>query len=367
MRKVDFVVAVWGDAYVDTMLAAGLPSFLASGNLPAAAQLAEIRFTVVTRPEDSHRIERHPAWQALSALCEARILPLLHQEVFADRNRYDVMALSHREIIADCLERGSVLSVLSPDCIVSDGSLGAGVRSILNGAQTVLVAGPRATLEPVIPELARYRDSSDGIALRIPSGDLVSFVCRWPHPISSLLFWESQPFSQFPSAVYWPAGKESFLARYFHLHPLFVDLSDADPGAANSGTVDGSLVSLARISPDRVHVVERSREICVVELSRIDHDPMGSLPVEVSDKTQFIRQWAQAYADSSHVQQFLRHAFMFEGNETIDWAAEKAHVARLTENLDQALRDLEADRATTQATPAFSRFIGKIRDALLLR
>ncbi len=367
MRTVEFTIAVWGDAYVDTMLSAGLPSFLAPGNFPAVAEMAKLRLTVITRPEDVARISEHPAWRSVTDFGDARILPLLEERAFVDRNRYDVMAYCHRQAIRNCLRDKAILSVLSPDCIVAEGSLSFGLQRILNGSHAVLVAGPRAALDYVMPALAQYRSGGTGAALAIPSRDMASFVRRWPHPISSLLFWDAKPFSQFPSAVYWPVGVESIFARYFHLHPLFVDLANAEPAAIDSGTVDGSLISLAQIAPDRIYVAEHSQDVCVVELSRIDHDPMGSLPIEVADKTVHILEWAAKYADSSHRRQFTEHCFMFEGRESIDWAVELSRIALLTDALEEGLRNLDLSE-TGQFTPSrFVRIARWLRDGVVRR
>src|ERR1700722_375257 len=133
-----FTVAVWGKDYIETFLKLALPSFLASGNIPACASLLPIKFQVITRPEDVSLMENHPVLSALAAHAEISIEPRLVPECFAG-NRYSVMSIANRFAIAESLESGAILSILPPDCIIADGSLSFGVRRILAGDQAVLI------------------------------------------------------------------------------------------------------------------------------------------------------------------------------------------------------------------------------------
>lgn len=336
MRRLDIAIAVWGSDYIDTMLTWAFPSFLAPGNLPACADMLSVRVTIVTRPEDVENILKHPVAAAIRSIGELCVVPLLTRDVFAGANRYDVMALSHRYCLAASMRDGAIITLLSPDCLVADGSLSHGLQKILEGKGAVLVAGPRATFEDVTIRLPAYRVGNDATRLIIPARDLVALAFRFPHDISRLLYWTDQPFSCFPSAIYWRAGKKSFLARYFHLHPLFVDLSKASPDAARSGTIDGSLLTLAKIQPEDIFVAEQSDDVCVIELSRVDHDPMGSLPIHVNNKTKFVAKWAVNATDAAHRAQFLRYFFKFQGNEAVDWGrtiSKSRHDTRVLEFL----------------------------------
>ncbi|HEV2263947.1 MAG TPA: TIGR04372 family glycosyltransferase [Stellaceae bacterium] len=319
MKRLDLAIAVWGDTYVDTLLTWALPSFLAPGNIPACSSVVSARMTIVTRPEDRDRILGHPIAGEVRKFGELIIVPLLTESVFKGTNRYDIMALSHRYCIAESLRDGAVISLLSPDCLVSDGSLSFGLGKIRDGAAAVLVAGPRAEFELATQELSARKNTSAS-TLNLSGRDLSSLVRRFPHDISRLLYWEDQPFSRFPSAVYWRAGDDSFLARYFHLHPLFVDLTRADNDAASTGTIDGTLLLHAKIGPDQVFVNEHSDNMCVIEMSRASHDPMGSRPHDVARKQLFVARWAMECTDARHRAQFKHHFFKFQGHETIEWA-----------------------------------------------
>jgi hypothetical protein len=374
MRRLDIAIAVWGDAYVDTLLTWALPSFLAPGNLPACAALLPLRTMIVTRPEDEQTICVHPVARELQRIGELQVLPLLTPDRFVGANRYEVMAFGHRQCIAQSLADGAIITLLSPDCVVANGSLAFGLQRILAGKSAVLIAGPRAILEDVASLLPPYRVNEEGTAVSISSRDLASMATLHPHAISRLLYWDAEPFSQFPSAIYWRAGEDSFLARYFHLHPLFVDLASADRDAAKSGTIDGSLLALAKIGRPQIDVIEDSANICVVELSSSKHDPMGSLPQRVANKTLFIAKWAIAATVASHRAQFKQHFFRFQGRGSVDWDEVVARSKRNTAVLDVLLNYLDlishltdARRRVTARSKGTSASIRKIIRRLLLK
>lgn len=323
MKRLDFAIVVWGKDYVETFLTLALPSFLARDNIPACAKMLPVRFTIITRPEDVGSFEGRSVLDKLRQYADLRILPLLTEDRFQSGNRYETMAYGHRVVIAESLRDGAALSILSPDCVIANGGLKYGLSKLNEGVKAVLVSGPRAELEAISAALLQKFGSTEPNVLDIPARRLVSLLCRYPHDISKILFWDREPFSAFPSAVYWSAGQDSLLAKYFHLHPIFVDLSVAAQDAVNSGTIDGSLLELAAIQPSDRYVVTDSDDMCVVELSRISHDPMGSLPVQVDDKVEYVAEWAKKFADASHCRQFVDSFFRYRGGEQVDWPEEE--------------------------------------------
>ncbi|MGE3622613.1 MAG: TIGR04372 family glycosyltransferase [Bdellovibrionales bacterium] len=355
MRNLLFAVAVWGENYIDTFLQLALPSFLAPGNIPACAALASTRFAIITRPEDTAGFERHPSIAELRRVAALDILPLMTADQF-EGNRYSVMARAHRHVIRQALEGRSILSILSPDCIIADGGLAFGLRRILDGNLAVNVAGPRALLEDAAPVLTATPFCRDSKIISISSPDLVSLLTRHPHPISQILYWNADPFSGFPSAVYWAAGSESLLARYFHLHPIFVDMKYADAKAGYSDSIDGSLLTLANISAERVFVVTHSNDMCVVELSSNAHDPMASRPKIVEDKIRFMEEWARIGADLSHIAQFKSYRFLFQGRENVDWGAIAASADREMAGVFASLQRIEDERRQASFSAANQNF-----------
>lgn len=320
VRAFHFVIAVWGKDYVDIFLRVALPSFLAPGNLPACSSLGHVELLVYTRPEDQSMIESHPCWQAATKLVSATINPVITSVVLQQPNRYGVMSFCHREAIARAVNDGAIISILSPDCVIADGGLSAAARKVLGSYKAVLIAGPRGTLEVIAPNLLS-RAQRSGTVIAITNRDLIRLMANHPHPISQRLFWGKTDFSHVPSALYWRAGSSSILAKYFHLHPLFVDLRGTPHSAADdAGTVDGPFMRLCGITEKDIYFVTNSDEIALIELSRQAHDWMGGS--WATSPTWRVLDWMMLTTEVDHRQRFLCHDIRFVGEPDIDWPRE---------------------------------------------
>lgn len=323
-----FVLAVWGDAYVATLLDLALPSFLAPGNIPACAAEHEVAFHVYTRPEDVGRIESHAAWQEMSRICATRILPVLTPDQFDKPNRYAIMADCHQMAISTARRESAVLSLLTPDCIIADGALKFGIEKIDAGFKAVMIAGPRGEMEAIAPALQSWRLNGSN-AIAISPRALMQLLIDHPHPISQRLFWDAPDFTKVPSAIYFRAGASGMLAKHFHLHPLFIDLSNAPASIEEcAGTVDGPLLHLAKIEQAAIYTVINSDEMAIIELSKFAHDWMGGSPTP--SPTWRIVHWMMQGAEPAHRRHFLDHSMRFIGETPVDWrSAERAMKRRL--------------------------------------
>ena len=336
-RALHFAVAVWGESYVDTLLRLALPSFLAPGNIPACATRRKCIFEVHTRAADVAAIRSSEAWRELATHADAVIRPVLTDHELERGNRYSVMSFCHRQAIAAALAERAVLSILSPDCIAADGSFSAALDVLDRGKRAVLVAGPRGDLERIAPGLREHSRSGTSVAIVVSARQLITLLMTHLHPMSERLFWDARQFSVIPSAVYWRAGRVSVLAKYFHLHPLFVDLSAALPSAAEDvGTVDGPFLGLAGIPEEEIYVVSSSDQIALIELSRREHDWMAGNPSMF--KTWRVLHWAMTHAEPAQQDRFLCHDICLQGEEDVDWQAMKHSVERRLAPLRAAFR-----------------------------
>lgn len=339
-----FGIAVWGEKFLDTFLNLALPSFLASDNIPACSKVADVNFVIVTRPEDVSSLSSHPSMNLLSKYATVDIEATLSPDELVG-GRYDILAKSHRSIITKCHMTGGILSILTPDCVVANGGLSFGLKKVLAGFKAIQVIGPRALMDTLGRTLrAPPFANADGSVISIADKSLVSLLSTNPHPMTQWLFWNADPFSQFPSTLYWQAGKDSILARAFHLHPLFIDLADTNENVRNCGTVDASLISLSKIQQNQIYITKHSSEICVVEFSTADHDAMGSIPAVIADRTSFMINWARQFATSEHVKQFMEHQFYYQGLAEVDWKTETSAANQDLSGTMSGLRELEAQR-----------------------
>ncbi|MFN4284032.1 MAG: TIGR04372 family glycosyltransferase [Alphaproteobacteria bacterium] len=331
-----FVLAVWGDDYIATLLDLALPSFLAPGNIPTCAAEHQVAFYIYTRPEDAPAIEAHAAWQELSRVCEARIVPVLTADQFDRPNRYAVMSFCHQLAIIAARRAGAVLSLLGPDCVIADGALQFGIEKVDAGYKAVMITGPRGEMETIAPILMGRWRSKGSNAIAIPPRALMQLLIDRPHPISQRLFWDATDFSHIPSAVYFRAGSSGMLAKHFHLHPLFIDLSNAPVSIEETaGTVDGPLLHLAKIEASQIYTVVDSDEMAIIELSRRAHDWMGGSPTP--SPAWRVARWMIQGAEPAHRRNFLDHTMRFVGEGSVDWHAAERVMTRRLRGLEAAI------------------------------
>ena len=304
-------IVVWGDAYIDTFLQLALPTFLAPGNLPYCATHIPTRLIVVTDEAGATKLRNAENVHRAAKIGTVEIRPDIDLSLTANVNKYAVMAAAHHGVVRELQGTHSLICILSPDCLLNDTCLQFAYDKMLEGSNAVLVAGPRAGLQGIRRELgyAIHRDQ-----LTLTSRELVSLLCRNFHPISRSLFVSARKFSTMPSCLYWKVSEVSFVARYFHLHPLMVRiLPDVIFPESHKGTVDATLIDDANVSVGDSYVCENSDDMVIVEMT--DENSMHIPAKYIFCKTIFIYRWSRVWANARHVSNFMRYTFLFRGDE----------------------------------------------------
>lgn len=295
-RPFHFATPVWGRAYTDLFVKVGLPTLLAEGNLPAVSARTSCRYRIFTTEDDAPLIEKANSVHRLKDLMDVEI------SLIADGGSPDYEKASR------CFERsiqqagavGAALVSMSPDAIVSAGSLERVLALVDGGKRLILTAVPRVSKTPgTIDRLLDHCSSSDR-SISMTGPQMVEFALSCLHPISRSLFHDCENFNSHPSHLYWRVGDEGLVARCFHMHPLCI-VPDYEAARFRS-TIDDDYVRLAFPDPETVHVVADSDEIFVAELSAPSHlvgnDSAGKFTAAA------VASWAERHANSMH-----RHMF----------------------------------------------------------
>ncbi len=306
-----FPIVVWGDQYVETFLSLALRTFLAPENLPYCAMEVPTRLIILTTSDSAEKVRHSPVVEYAMSVCDVEIRPCITPAMLSAGNKYSVMASLHHVVLKELQGTNSVFGVLSPDCIISQACLKTALLRILEGYQAVLVAGPRAALQPFkimfgAPGGGNYR------YLALASRKIVTALCENFHPISKSVVFSSRIFTTMPSCLYWFASPKSFIARYFHLHPLLVRISpEMQFPDQHTGTVDSTLLDDTDVLAKRCYVCENSDEMTIVELT--DADAMHIPSKRRWLKSLFVYRWSKKWANARQVQNFLTYTFLFKG------------------------------------------------------
>lgn len=278
---------VWGYRHVDLYLRAGLPSQLASHNLPAIAGPGSI-YQIFTTDEDWSTIVRSPAFAALRRIIDVE----RHDIGELSASKYDAMSQAHRVSVKRAIHEGAIAVFLPPDAVFSNGLLAAGGRALNCGKSAVVMVGPRVIAHDALALLPKVADGS----LAISSRDVVAVAMAAMHPLTTRTLWESPEFSPNSAMITWKVGSTALLIRGWHMHPL---MARVRPGSDQfAGTVDDHefLLSAAQ-SIDDIHIVGDSDEGVFVELSDLAPIP-GPLPIV--DPVDATARWALGATTDLH-------------------------------------------------------------------
>ncbi len=212
-------VPVWGETYTHLFLSVALPSFLASGNLPALKTPAI--FQIYTTPQDAESIKTNALYQKLKTLMPVEIHFIT--EHLDNPIPYAAMTHCHKRATEAADNVNGALLFLHPDCILAKGSLRFAEDQILKGKRVVSVTGIRLALEKAIPRLAPYYSQYSNhknntknnthtthTLLEIQPVDLVKIALSVPHPITLKQFWEERKTKAIvPYNLFWKVGKEN--------------------------------------------------------------------------------------------------------------------------------------------------------------
>lgn len=211
-RPFYLIFAVWGERYRNYLLRYCLPSLLAPGNVPALTTKRRSKLLLATLPED---------WAVMR---ETAVIKAAEQ--FLDIVYLEMPPCPPDKVPVDHMGKGHLLACnmafadqaygcfLSPDLMLSDGTL-ARVQSLVEaGAEMVQVTALRLGEEPLFQRLRAARlvpeedHAATGRPIAISGRDFVN-VAMWSFHSETLSYeWSSPCFCQpfnilMPSAAWW--------------------------------------------------------------------------------------------------------------------------------------------------------------------
>jgi hypothetical protein len=266
-RAARILIPVWGEQYIQQFINLSLPTLLAPGNIPAiAAQLpCEVEF--LTSHTDAERLASTPAIRRLESICRVSlrtiddlIVPGLHPLTITLAYARAIRALGAAACDTCCF-------LLVSDYVVADGSLGH-VLSLMMAGKSAIQAGNFRMIDTDWPAPAAL-PYIDGV-LPLPPRTLARMALAHLHPktvanIVDFSLCRNDDCNQ----VFWRAGAETLIGKFFLLHPICVRPEHAD--FAVSGFVDYAFVA-DMAARENVATITDSDDYLVVELQAAEHE-----------------------------------------------------------------------------------------------
>jgi tetratricopeptide (TPR) repeat protein len=285
-----FVTPVWGINHLDLFLRIGLPSLLASCNLPGLSHPSDCCFLIYTRERDEERLTSAGVFRRLKALMPVEVHRIL--EPLTDAHR--VMSDCHIDALRRVDMENAAAIFIPPDCVWANGGM-ARVEQLANaGKSMVHISGIRLDRDAVVP---RLRDclSADRCTLDIGARQLASLGLKHLHTIAMLHFWKEHDVGLMPANLYWTVPDEGLALRCFHLHPLMV--KPQRKFARFNSTIDDDLGPFACPDETGDYVVTDSDEILTFELSGPERVVTGDFKKADLDS---VAGWMEVGTNSRH-------------------------------------------------------------------
>ncbi|MDR3516924.1 MAG: hypothetical protein P4M00_14005 [Azospirillaceae bacterium] len=301
----DFVLPVWGEAYVDMALDAMLPTLLHDGNLNA---LPASRLRIFTRPEDADTIRRWSRFSTLAALTEVEFVDL---PLAGMGSKYDLMTRCHLQGMIDGLARRAVVFFPMPDNIYSAGLMAAAYARICAGAKAVMIATLQVSnVDAWTAWQARSKPAD--------SRSLVEIALAHASSWSRQCFWGQEYLAGWPSHLSWPVGQRGRCGHFFHLHPIAV----VPPRAllTRVDTIDGELVGC--FDPEtEIDVIQDSDDGVAISLDQGEN--WAIVAGDAESQVAAVSEWARIHANRAH-RAFFRQSIRIHADDIgAAWQAEE--------------------------------------------
>jgi hypothetical protein len=273
MRPFYFLVVMWGKRFRDYLVDYCLPSLLSPGNIPSLIRGPAHKFLICTTPEDWRAMQDLPIFRLLREYVEPVLIEIRPPP--PGRSACEHMGVGHKLATEMCFRDGAYGVALTPDLMLSDGTMAAAQRHALAGKEVVFVAAQRFAEEPLFVELranrlidAGERLSGSGVPLTLTGRQLVRAAVKSFHSEMLTYEWDAPYFWTLPAAAWWRVpGEDGIVMHSLSWAPLLLDyaaVSAHDTQALESWTMDGDYVWKNFANTDRIHVVQDSDEAMLV-------------------------------------------------------------------------------------------------------
>jgi hypothetical protein len=284
-RPFHFIVVVWGARFRNYFLDYCLSSLLAPGNIPALRTREPSLFLIATRPDDWAAMQEHVAFRAIANHCRPVFLEI--PSCPPGRDAREHMGLGHKLACERAYVDRAYGVSLTPDCMLSDGTVAALQAHAAAGIKLVLAAALRFGEAPFFERLAENgglaRDRRDRAPLVISGRQMADAAVNGLHPETQGYEWDAPRFPPFfsgvPAAAWWRVrGENGILLHSLSWAPLLMDYAAVarhDATTFDTWTLDGDYAFNNFRDTDAIHIVTDSDEMFIASWGPVFEMPFA--------------------------------------------------------------------------------------------
>jgi hypothetical protein len=283
LRPFYFNVVLWGERFRNYFTEYCIPSLLAPNNLPALINKTANQFLICTLKEDWEALNKNESFKALSHY----VTPIF-MEIPAPkpgRSGCQHMGIGHKMATERCFQDKAYGIFLTPDLILSDGTLAAVQKHALAGYHVVYCAALRFTEEPLfqgLRDLNIYdpKDNQDQYhkSLNATGRDLVKIGVPAFHSQTLTYDFGAPYFAPAAPAAYWRIPEDGgVLLHCLSWCPMLLDYSIVKQHctkALEEWTMEGDYVARNFLHSDEIYICTDSDEMMMISWAPADYQPL---------------------------------------------------------------------------------------------
>lgn len=285
-RAFYFIIVLWGERFRSYFLQYCLPSLLSPGNVPALDPARRSKFLIATRPEDWEAMRRSDPFRRLERYVETVYLEI--PPCPPDNTSYQHMGIGHRMASEMAHRDRTYAVVLTPDSMLSEGSVARLQELAGSGTEVVLTAALRFGEEPFLANLhnmgvlpAAGVETNDPLV--ITGRQMVHAAVNGFHSETLAYEWDTPGLMAISPAAWWRVpGEDGIVLHSLSWAPLLLDYSAIaahDTSTFDQWTFDGDYVFNNFKHIERLHIVQDSDEMFIAS--------WGPLAEHAVSKTRF--------------------------------------------------------------------------------
>jgi hypothetical protein len=264
-RAFYFIVVLWGERFRDYFLEYCLPSLLSAGNIPSLNTAARSKFLIATRPEDWSVMVGTPIFDVLKRYVDPVYIEI--PPCPPHRSGCEHMNTGHKLACEMAFREKARALVLTPDCMLSDGSVVRLQELAHDGVELVVAAALRFGEEPFLEHLKTIGVLKEkcNSPLSVTGRQMVAAAMNGLHPETLSYEWDAPYLVPKMPAAWWRVpGEGGIVLHCLSWAPLLLDygaVAKHDTSTLESWTIDGDYLFRNVSGSCKVHVVQDSDEI----------------------------------------------------------------------------------------------------------
>jgi len=282
-RAFYFIVVLWGERFRKYFLDYCVASLLSPGNLPALNTSQRSKFLIATRPQDWAAMAETKIFQELKRYVEPVFIEI--PPCPPDRSGCQHMGVGHSAACEIAHRDKAYAAVVTPDCMLSDGSVARLQELARNGTELVLTAALRFGEEPFLAHLRGQNLLPDedraqtGTPLVIPGRQMVYAAVNGFHSETLAYEWDAPGVLVISPAAWWRVpGEDGVVLHSLSWAPLLLDyasVGDHDVSTFDQWTLDGDYLFNNAGAMKKIHVVQDSDEVFLASWAPLADRPVS--------------------------------------------------------------------------------------------